>query len=69
MAGEKKIIVKNTFQVPSGLLFEKGEVFYGTWDCVSSIDKEIRLPNLVRVCNQYRGPYLLQKENFELSKG
>ena len=61
-----KIIVDKPFETPSGNQFFKGEIFYGKWNCVSSIDKEEKLPNLVIICNSKRGPYLLQKENFKL---
>ncbi len=59
------IRVKKTFTLPSGVKFTKDELFYGQWDYISQLDKKTVLP-LVVIYNEFRGPFLLQKEKFEL---
>jgi hypothetical protein len=57
------IKANKSFQFPSGLALDKGEVFYGRWNCVSGIDKETKTPDLVIICNA-KGTFLTYKENF-----
>lgn len=57
-----KIVVNGNFELPSGVKFKKGEVFYGTWDYWSPLRKTPL--DLVVICNEHRGPFLLPKENF-----